>query len=339
MTMERRDFLKWGSLTATTGAGCASLLNNPGALGETQLAEFLGQLDDALGRIAGISFVAQTLGGTVPAHLVERANDAEVLAKKTMRSLLLVGTLQELEPTHLAHAGVQQRLASFMGELDTSMTGMAGHLENMPKLERDKLSSALKADPSIAERVLSAVDGEAAEMGVSLKQRARLRAIGGHVVSRLRQSPALMMDEYISKMSRITARSASDAERARQVGVAIGQQLIFGQATSGGEVDAGGLSPPSMPPVVPVPDSSEPPLVQPYAPPPSTQPQPRKKPQIAVPTLTAGAVALGLGAVSFGIGFVTGGAGLLLGITFGVLLGIAGLIALIAGLILVAAGN
>jgi hypothetical protein len=330
----------------STTTGCAALLGNPGRVGAGEMDSFLGELDGALGKISSGRFFDQLLTATPSPAQAERVKKGEALARKTMRSLLLVGTLQELPPEQMAHEGVQQRLRASMGEFDDAMFGMASVLEGMSSTERADVAQALRDDPALGMRVMGAVDEEAATFGVSLKQRTRLRTISSHVCGRLRQSPELTMSEYTGKMQKLGARYGALSEAQRNAAAAIGTSMIW--QNEGGSV-GGGVGAPdagttlSAPPPPPMEEQREQNL-------PSPQPQGQGAPYVpkkqdkshshpSTGLLTAGGIALGVGLTVFGLGFVGSGAWRALGITFGVLLGLAGLICLIIGLVFLATGR
>ncbi len=340
--MDRRDVLKLGAVASLSGSSCAGLLANPGSVSVGEMNGFLASLDTALDNIASGSFFERFLPANQSPEISARAKHGEELTKKTLRSLLLVGTLQELPPEQLAHAGVQQRLRNSMGEFDDAMFGMNSLLEGLSSTERTEISKALQENPTLGMKVMGAVDEEAANFGVSMKQRSRLRAISSHTCSRLRQSPELTLTEYTGKMRKVAARHGARSELERTTAAAIGNALLWQGQSNDGTSAGGELSPPPPPPPLPpqeTPGSTAAPIDQGQA----QQPQPRQGVRPSHVVLTAGGIALGLGAALFGIGFATssssGGVGLALGITFGALLGIAGLITLIVGLILLAAGK
>jgi hypothetical protein len=340
--MDRRDVLKLGAVASLSGTtGCAALLGNPGQVSSNEMDGFLSELDGALTGISNGRFFDQFLEAKPSAEQAERIRKGEDLAKKTMRSLLLIGTMQELPPEQLAHEGVQKRLRESMGEFDDAMFGMSSILEGMSTTERADIAQALRDDPALGMRVMGAVDQEAANFGVSLKQRTRLRTLSTHVCGRLRQSPELTMTEYTGKMQKLGARYGALSEAQRTAAASLGASMIWqseGQATGGSPE----LSAPPPPPV------DEQRIDQ--SPPPQQQPQQQGVPYTpkkadkshshpSTGLLTAGGIALGLGLTVFGLGFVGQGGWLFLGVTFGVLLGLAGLICLIIGFVFLATGR
>lgn len=339
--MDRRDVLKLGAVASLSGSSCAGLLANPGSVSAGEMNGFLSSLDTALDNIASGNFFEKFIPANQSPELDARAKHGEELTKKTLRSLLLVGTLQELPPEQLAHEGVQQRLRNSMGEFDDAMFGMTSLLEGLSSTERAQISKALQDNPTLGMKVMGAVDEEAASFGVSMKQRSRLRAISSHTCARLRQSPELTLTEYTGKMRKVAARHGARSELERSSAAAIGNALLWQGQSNDGTTAGGELTPPPPPP--PLPPQETPSNASPTDQGQLQEPPPRKGPRASHIVLTAGGIALGLGAALFGIGFATsstsGGVGLALGITFGALLGITGLITLIVGLILLAAGK
>lgn len=332
--MDRREVLKLGVVGAGLGgSGCATLLANPGAVGASQRAAFLGELDASLARLGSMSLFDALLPATRSPELDERARRGEELAKKTLRSLLLVGTLQELPPEQLAHEDVQARLRGHMGEFDDAMFGATTLLEGLSPTEREGVGRALRDDPGLGMKVMGAIDAEAASFGISLKQRAKLRSVSSHACSRLRQSPELTFTEYAAKMRKLEAREGARAEAERRLAASVASTLLWD--TADGEGGTVGGAEPLTPPPMPPPDEDV--LAPVPTPPRAPQRRPRRKASPIV--ITAGAVALGVGATVFGIGFAMQGWALAIGITFGAGLGIIGLITLIVGLILLAAGK
>lgn len=339
--MERRDLLKLGALASVGSTGCASLLANPSAVGDPEMDGFLSALDGAMSAIGSRSFFDEFLDKP---GLEPRVRHGEALAKKTLRSLLLVGTVQELPHEQQSHEGVQQRLRDSMGEFDDAMFGMTSMLEGLSPTERAEVSKALQDDPQLGMRVMGAIDEEAAGFGVSMKQRTRLRALSSHTCARLRRSPELTLTEYTGKMHKVASRHGARAAAERNAAAIVGSSLIWqGQPGEGGSTTpaSGGLSPPPPPPpqTEPLPEARGNDVA------PGTPPAPpaRKGPRASHVVLTAGGIALGLGATLVGIGFAassaTSGVSLALGLTFGALLGIAGIVTLIVGLVLLAAGK
>src|SRR5262245_49663230 len=118
--MERRNFLKAGVIAGSSvglGAlGCGAVLEGMSAVPLPSLAElraldmdgFLKNLDSSLGYIQSTS----TLESIVPrdviiqAHKDPRLSSAESVVRKTLRSMLLVGSFGDLPEAGRVHPGV-----------------------------------------------------------------------------------------------------------------------------------------------------------------------------------------------------------------------------------------
>lgn len=152
--MDRRDVLKLGAVASLGGSGCATLLSNPASVGTGEMDGFLSSLDTALEKIANGNFFDQFLPTNRDPELDARAKHGEELTKKTLRSLLLVGTVAELPPEQLRHEGVQQRLRGSMGEFDDAVFGMVDALGGLGPTERADVSQALRDDPGLGMRIM-----------------------------------------------------------------------------------------------------------------------------------------------------------------------------------------
>jgi hypothetical protein len=254
----------------------------------------------------------------------------EVL-RKTLRSLLLVGSFHDLPDEGRAHPGMQERMWRSMGEMDEAMLGLASALEGLTPTERADIGRALRDDPGLGMRIVEALDREASAQGVPMSRRLHLRAIAVEVTGRLRQSAPLLIDEYTGKVRKVAARHGSNEELERRLATQMGEAAFsamrertvaasarWNVAQAGGYVYVG----PTVG-VAPV-----------YSgPPPLTARQEKGN-----TVITVGAVLLGLGVVSAtagGVVVATGGPlGAAIAITVGAIVGLGGLITLITGLIM-----
>jgi hypothetical protein len=366
--MDRRDLLKLGALAGVGGSGCASLLTNPASVGAGEMDGFLGALDSAMESVLGVKGFDRFLPATPNAAQAAKVKAAEGLTKKTMRSLLLVGTLQELPPEQIVHDGVQQRLRNSMGEFDDAMFGMTSMLEGLSPSDRANVSKALRDDPNLGMRIMGAIDEDASAFGVSFKQRTKLRAISAQACARLRQSPDLAISEYTGKVRKVEARHGARSEAERQGAAAISSALIWQGEQDGrgmeGAPTGGELTPPPPPPmqqpgeVAPAPGGCRTSAdcagglecsgYQDLGNGKWSQGQcqaPVKKKKASTGVLTAGGIVMGAAVGSFGIITLIGaaggnaGMGALIGATVGAIIGVIGIIVLLIGLIILATGN
>ncbi len=341
--MNRRDLLKLGAV-ATSAPGCATVLNAASVVPES-LTSVFAKLDAQLLRLDGESSLSKLLGDTPHAEKATAApwfQEGDALARKTLKSFLIAGAFQSLTPEQWQQPLVTERLNASMADLDEAMLGMTAMLERLPQDNRKALGKALRDDPALGMRIMGAIDERAGEYGVSLDGRTKLRAASAQAVSRMRQSPDLIIAEVTGKIRKLEARHGVTEEARRRVGVTMANLALFqdgAQPASGGQAPPPPLpqpTPPPPPPVVPM--NELPTTASDVSPTTSAEELQERRNRIeerrredrkrgGLVTLTVGAAALGIGVL---LG-VTGNLGL---ITLGVLLGGAGLIALVVGLII-----
>lgn len=340
--MDRRDALKVGlGAVAVSGSGCATLAAAHPGMNDADLDGFLGSLDAVMGRLASEPILERYFAGrekdVAKAPRFEQGQD---LARKTLRSLFLVGSLRELPEERLAHPGVQQRLRDSMAEFDEALFGMTDLLDGLTPTERGDVAKVLRDDPDLGMRLMGALDAEASAWGVSNEGRLKLRRVATQATTRLKQSPDAFITEYVDKMNKLAARHGVHEQAQRELATSVGEALLWQgenppeQEAAGGATTPAGLTPPPPPPLTDVAPAPEP--QQPALTPAQAAAARRQKTTRAIGTsmLTAGGIALGVGLVAFGLGFVAGssGVGLFL-FTVGAIVGISGLLVLLIGLI------
>ncbi len=338
--MDRRDVLKLGvGAVAVGGAGCATVPLAQGGLGDGGMAGFFAQLDGVMDRLATEPVLERFFAGSkkpvTQAPQFERGQD---LARKTLRSLALVGALRELPEDQLAHPGVQQRLGAAMGEFDEALFGMTDVLEGLSSTDRADVAKALRDDPDLGMRLMGALDGEAAAWGVSGAGRLKLRGLAAQTTARLKQSPDLFITEYVGKMHKLAARHGAHEAAQRELATSLGEAMLWQGENPPEEPAAGGatqLSPPPPPP----PEGAAPLAEAPAAPPRSNAEaladrRRRGGKKAGTVMLTAGGISLGVALTLVGLGFAVGSTGGALLFTLGAIVGIAGLIVLLIGLII-----
>ncbi len=347
--MDRRDVLKLGVVAAST-SGCATMVSAHPGMTDGDMGAFLSSLDANLDRLGNASILQRFFEGSKkPVTQTPDFARKEALARKTLRSLLLVGTLRELPEERMAHPGVQQRLRDSMGEFDSAMFGMTDLLETLTPTQRADIAGVLREDPDLGMKVMGAIDSEAASYGVAMEGRLKLRSLSAHATSRLKQSPDLVIEEYVTKMHKLAARHGLSEQYERELATSVGEQLLWQgeappeQEAAGGSTKA--LTPPPPPPMMPAEGTGTAngtatgPTLAPGRGPASTPAEAaaarRKKTGKIVGTslLAAGGISLGVAAVSFGLAAAVGSGGGAILITVGALLGILGLIVLLVGLI------
>lgn len=230
--MKRRDFLigAAGALAAgaTSGASFSRLLAAPNwpNIMPDEMNNFLTRLDGAMNR------TALTPGSGHFQSAFERrppSEDDVLLFRQGMRSLLLVGNFGDLSLEGQTHPGVQKRLKYSAPEMDSAVLGLMDKMESLSPTARADIKSALRKDPELADRVLEAIDMESASVGVPMRRRLQLRAMGKTVVRRLNHSSDMVIDEYVTKCQKVDSQSGSIAEVQRLLAAHMGAKALTGR--------------------------------------------------------------------------------------------------------------
>ena len=223
--MKRRDFLMGGIGAWATGTtGCAGIRQviSPSWPNVTpaEMDGFLVDLDGAMNRItenpAGERFLSELQ------QRPSREQDARLLRQGT-RTLLLAGNFGDLSVAGQVHPGVQQRLHYSASEMNSTTLGVMDHLQSLSPAARANMQSALRRDAGLGDRVLEAIDLEASSVGVPVRRRLQLRAMGKHIIGRLQHSSDVFIDEYVTKSQKILSQPGSVAETQRLMAAHMGE--------------------------------------------------------------------------------------------------------------------
>ena len=223
--MKRRDFLIGGMGALATGTtGCAGISQiiapNGSNVTPAEMDNFLVALDGAMDRITH-----NPEGGRFLTELQQRPPSEKDtrLFRQGMRSLLLVGNFGDLSVAGQVHPGVQKRLQYSAPEMDSSVLGVMNQMKSLSPAARSKMQLALRRDSKLGDRVLEAIDLEAGAVGVPARRRLQLRAMGKHIIGRLKHSPDMFIDEYVTKSQKIASQPGSVAETQRLMAMRMGE--------------------------------------------------------------------------------------------------------------------
>ncbi|MFO0596603.1 MAG: hypothetical protein U0228_14905 [Myxococcaceae bacterium] len=341
--MDRRVLLKGAlGLGAVGGSGCATLLSNPGAVTGSSLPDFLATLDAARDSLLTRPIFPGLRDPQRPDHDAQ-VREREELVRKTFRSLVLVGSVQELPREQLAHPEVQRRLSESMGEFDDAMFGITKYLEDLPGDERAKLGQALRDDPDAGMQIAGDIDREAAALGVSMGVRHKLRGLSMHASSRLRQAPQLTLDDLTGKVRKLERWHGAQAEVERAMSASAATAMVWGAEAV--DEAAGGVQPRAFQSCAVDADCREGEICANFR---ELESGEWSRGECRVPRHRyAGRGAISVGGVLLGLGLATGaaagitlavggGIGWAFALTVGGVLAVAGLITLIVGMVIAA---
>ncbi len=232
---DRREFLKTSSLigvgsaaTACAGRHDEIIIVPPSNMTVADMEAYLARLDHSMNALAtGPSpmpkiFPPQKFSTKDPV-----IKSGEDLLRKNLRSLLLVGSFQDLPEEGRVYPGMQARMWDAMTEMDESMRGMHSALRDLTPTQRADIGRALKADPDLGMRIVEAFDVEAVAQGVPMQRRMHMRSLAVQVTNRLKQSSSMFIDEYVAKTQKVLNRSTDPEEVQRHLLAAMGQEEFF----------------------------------------------------------------------------------------------------------------
>ena len=211
--MKRRGFLKGSIGTLAAGATSSAALGdiiapNWANISPPEMDHFLTELDSAMDRIEN-----EPNGGRYITKLLNHipSENEALIFRKSMRSLLLVGNFGDLSVDGQVHPGVQRRLNYSAPEIDSVMQDIVNELKSLSPEDLADIKLALSRDRNLGERVLEAIHLETKTIGVPARRRHQLRVMGKRILRRLKHSPGLLIDEYVSKYEKLADLSESES--------------------------------------------------------------------------------------------------------------------------------
>jgi hypothetical protein len=110
--------------------------------------------------------------------------------------------------------------------MDQAVSGLTARMASLSPAARANIKTALRQDPGLADRALEAIEMEATNVGVPIRRRLQLRVMGKQIARRLRQSPDMLIDEYITKCRKAAAQSGTSAQVQRHTAAQLGPETL-----------------------------------------------------------------------------------------------------------------
>lgn len=327
--MDRRRFLGASlvggglvgvSACAPGGAAVLSADTAPPPMSEDEVQQFLRNLEGQMARIGQTEPASDLLlpSDRLPESLRTRAKE---LVRKTLRTLLLAGSVSDLPLDGRVHPDVQARLFAGMQEMDDAASGMRSFLRSLTPTEQADIGRALRDDPDLGMRVMGAIDTEASAIGVPWQRRLHLRRLAAHICGRMKQSTPLFLDDTLKKIEKVAVQDTDLVAAERRLLVQLGEEDFarmreqVAAAQARWHIAYG--------------------THQYYYGAPATAPQ-KDPPKRGTALLTTGGILMGFGLIHAGVGIAIVAsefslAAWILGITLGGVLFVAGLVCLILG--------
>jgi hypothetical protein len=140
-------------------------------------------------------------------------SDEELLNFRVgIRGMLLIGNFNDLSVEGQVHPGMQKRLMYSVPEIESTLTELVNNMRTISPGEREEIKTALHDEPDLGDRILASLDLEARSAGVTSRRRRQLNRMGKRVMNRLKHSPVMLINEYVSKFDKMNANINSDLE-------------------------------------------------------------------------------------------------------------------------------
>jgi hypothetical protein len=283
--MERRDFLKGGGAAGVGigaalggGAGCVPRLF-VGRIPDARMKEILAQMDaglDHVSRYDMLDDIARRSGSPR-----RRLGDADrELSRTSLRTLYTSALFRSLPEEAQLHPAMQERMVAHLPEMDDAVFGMSDRMSGVPPEQRDEIRSRLQRNPRIPEQMSEGIDRGMAKLHMPIGRRFQMRSLFAQVGWRMQnQSPSIVIDEYVHKVTKATAQIGSQAELQRRIAAQMGQESYWRYQDRlarmlSQEQPGGGAPPPSPPPPAPPTTPPGTPQPEPSATPPAVGNQP-----------------------------------------------------------------
>ena len=226
--MKRRDFLIGGAGALAAGVtGCAGISQVIAPkwpnVTPLEMDRFLKGLDTSMNHIVENPESGKFIGQLQQGGQSEK--DAQ-LFRQGMRSLLLGGNFGDLSVAGQVHPGVQKRLQYSAPEMETAVLGTMEQMKSLTPTGRADMQEALRKDATLGDRVIEAIDLEAAAVGASNRRRKQLQVMGKHIIGRLKHSSDMFINEYVTKCEKLTAVQGSVAETQRFMAARMGESAF-----------------------------------------------------------------------------------------------------------------
>ena len=186
-----------------------------------EMDHFLNGLDSAMNKIA-----VDPGGGQFLSKLINKPPSVEEaqLFRGGMRSLLLIGNFGDLSVEGQVHPGMQKRLKYSAPELGSAVGNLIDKMKSLSPNDRADIKSALRQDSNLGDGVLEAIDLEAGFSGASKRRRRQLQAMGSRILKRLKHSPDMVIDEYLTKCEKLTSMPDTEVETRRFMAARMGER-------------------------------------------------------------------------------------------------------------------
>ncbi len=227
--MERRDLLQMGGLfglgmTLGGGTGCLPRMV-PRHASDAEASQVLATLDENLERVSRYDMLDDfTRRTNTDARYTEHDR---ALSRMSMRSLYTAATFRSMSDEERMHPMVQERVIKQLPEMDEAIFGMTDRMSTLDEDHREFVRAALQRESTGAEAMSQVFDQGMGVLDMPLRRRFQMRSIFQQVGFRMQNQPAVVIDEYVTKVQKTTELVGSKVELQRRIAAQIGQDAYW----------------------------------------------------------------------------------------------------------------
>jgi hypothetical protein len=265
---------------AALGGGAACLPRGlPRQLPQSELSDIIGSMDESLEKISRYDMLDDF---TRRANIKARhSDDDRMLVQASVKSLYASAFFRGLSEEAQLHPDVQERMFAQLNTMDDAIYGMTDRMSTLDEDQRRFVKAALHDRKTEPEAVSQLFDQGMSALKLPMGRRFQARSIFSKIGWQLQKQPAVVIDEYVTKVQKATAQMGSQVDLQRRIAAQMGQEaywkrqnqlaLMLADDPGGGAAsNNGGLMPPGSTPVGP---PGPPPTGAPVAPPIAADPR------------------------------------------------------------------
>jgi hypothetical protein len=181
------------------------------------------------------------------------------LVQASVRSLYASAFFRGLPEEAQLHPEVQERMFAQLTTMDDAVYGMTDRMSTLDEDQRGFVRAALHDSKTDPESVSKLFDEGMGALRMPMGRRFQARSIFSKIGWRLQKQPAIVIDEYVTKVQKATAQMGSQVDLQRRIAAQIGQDAYWKRQNQlalmladdpGGAQSGGGMMPPpsSVPP-------------------------------------------------------------------------------------------
>jgi hypothetical protein len=226
--MDRRDILQMGGLLgfSALGGGAACLPRGlPRRLPDDEIGKVISTMDQSLAQISRYDmlddFARQS--GTKAKYTSEDRS----LTQMAVRAMYTSAYFRSLPEEAQLHPAMQERMFGQLASMDEAVYGMTDRMSTLAEDQRDFVKAALNNKHTTPEVVSETFDKGMGALAMPVGRRFQVRSIFSKMGWRLQKQPALVIDEYVTKVQKATALVGSQVELQRRIAAQMGQEAYW----------------------------------------------------------------------------------------------------------------